>query len=243
MTCRSIDRKRILVAALISIFVVSAQAEAQAERDPHRPVCVDAQCSKVKSFLKAHYCGESPFGDGPDDGCEIKRPAKPRTGVAVIADYHCAWNERKKATQCEQHGQPSQVVRDILVRELQRIGLPAKANGQTYFTVWKSAYSGWSITVADYYRTIGSDLEICEVVAVIDESSHATVLRQMPFKRTDVDVPAVTWWTPVDLADVEGDGQEDVILGGNEYENHWLEVIRLRDGTAKTVFSGLGYYL
>jgi hypothetical protein len=34
-----------------------------------------------------------------------------------------------------------------------------------------------------------------------------------------------------------------LFLEGDAYENHWLEVVRLRDGTAKTIFSGLGYYL
>lgn len=238
-----IDPNRILIAALISVFVVSALAKAQAEKDPHRPACADAHCRKVKSFLKAHYCGESPFGNGPDDGCEIKRPRKPRTGVDVIADYNCEWSESKQAVQCEQRGQPSPVVRNILIGELQRLGLPAKVNGQTYFTVWKSAHSGWSIAVAYYSRSVGPDLELCEVIVVVDESSHVIVLRKLPFQKTDMDVPTVTQWAPVDLADVDGDGQEDVVLEGDAYENHWLEVISVHDGSAKTVFSGLGYYL
>ena len=25
------------------------------------------QCTQIKSYLKAHYCGESPYGNGPDD--------------------------------------------------------------------------------------------------------------------------------------------------------------------------------
>ncbi len=238
-----IDPKRILIAALISVFVVSALAKAQAEKDPRRPACTDAHCRKVKSFLKAHYCGESPFGNGPEDGCEIKTVKKPRTGVDVIADYACEWNESKQAAQCEQHGQPSPVVRNILIGELQRLGLPAKANGQTYFTVWKSAHSGWSIAVAYYSRSVGPDLELCEVIVVVDESSHVIVLRKLPFQKTDMDVSTVTQWAPVDFADVDGNGQEDVVLEGDAYENHWLEVISVHDGSAKTVFSGLGYYL
>jgi hypothetical protein len=58
-----------------------------------------------------------------------------------------------------------------------------------------------------------------------------------------MDVPTVTLWAPVDLADADGDGEEDVVLEGDAYENHWLEVITLHDGSATTVFSGLGYYL
>jgi hypothetical protein len=95
------------IAALLSLFVLSALASVQAERDPHRPACVDSHCRKIRSFLRAHYCGASPFGNGPDDGCEIKRVEKPGTGVEVLADYKCEWSESKQAAQCEQHGQPS----------------------------------------------------------------------------------------------------------------------------------------
>jgi hypothetical protein len=42
---------------------------------------------------------------------------------------------------------------------------------------------------------------------------------------------------------VDGDGREEIVLAGDEYENHWLEVVSVRDGSCKTIFSGLGYYL
>jgi hypothetical protein len=239
----SLAPRLIFVAALISLFANGLRATSRAQKDQHRPACNSASCQKVKFFLKAHYCGESPFGNGPDDGCEIKAVRKPQTGVDVIADYNCEWNENKQAAQCEQHGQPSPAVRNILVGELQRLGLPVKADGQTYFTVWKSAHSGWSIAVAYYSGSARSDLELCEVIVMIDESSHALVLRKLPYQKTDVDVPIVTQWAPVDLADVNGDGHEDIVLEGDAYENHWLEVVSVRDGSAKTIFSGLGYYL
>jgi hypothetical protein len=56
-------------------------------------------------------------------------------------------------------------------------------------------------------------------------------------------VPEVTQWSPVDVADVEGNGIEDVILEGDAYENHWLEVVTVHDGNVQTIYSGLGYYL
>jgi hypothetical protein len=87
------------------------------------------------------------------------------------------------------------------------------------------------------------DIEICEVVAVVDQNAHLTVLRKLPLKKTDVDVPNVTDWTPLDIADTRGDGEVDVILVGDAYEDHWLEVISVRNASAKTIFSGLGYYL
>jgi hypothetical protein len=238
-----IGPKRISIAVLLSLFVLSALASVQAERDPHRPACVDAHCRRVKSFLKAHYCGESPFGNGPDDGCEIKRGEKPRTAVEVLADYKCEWSESKQAAQCGQHGRPSTVVRNILTDELHRLGLSPDASGQTYFEVWKSVHSSWSVAMAYYSHSVGPDLELCEVIVVVDENSQVTVLRKLPFQKTDADMPTVTQWAPVDIADVDGAGREGIVLEGDAYENHWLEVISVHDGSSKTIFSGLGYYL
>jgi hypothetical protein len=44
---------------------IGVQAAGRAEADPHRPSCTSASCRMIRSFLKAHYCGESPFGNGP----------------------------------------------------------------------------------------------------------------------------------------------------------------------------------
>ena len=99
------------------------------------------------------------------------------------------------------------------------------------------------MAAAYYSRLLGTDLELCQVIVVIDRTSQVLVLRQLPFQQTDADVPTVTQWFPLDLADVEGNGQIDVILEGDAYENHWLEVVSVRDGAAETIFSGLGYYL
>ena len=35
----------------------------------------------------------------------------------------------------------------------------------------------------------------------------------------------------------------EVVLEGDAYENHWFEVVRIHDGSFKTIFTGLGYYL
>ena len=234
---------RILVAVLISALVASAQPRAAAETDPHRPACVDAQCRKIMSFLKAHYCSESPHGNGPADGCEITIPKGPRPGVDVVADFECEWSDAKRAMDCKQHGEPSAYIRSVLTRELRRLGLPAKANGQTYFTAWKSTSSGWSLAAAYYSRAADSNVELCQVIVVIDRSSHVLILRKLPFQKTDVERPAVTQWSPIDLADVDGDGQVDVVLRGDAYEDHWLEVVSIGRGSSRTVFSGLVYYL
>ena len=226
-----------------SVAVLAQLAKAQKGTDIHRPECVDAQCRKVKLFIQKHYCGESPFANGPDDGCEIKLPKKPGVGIEVLADFSCEWSDAKQAVQCKQRATPSSLVRGILTRELRRLGLPAKVNGQTYFTVWKPAAAGWSLAAAYYSRTVGSNQELCQVILTIDRNSRPHVLRKLPFQTTDIDVPTVTQWIAVDLADTDGDGQVDVILEGNAYEDHWLEVVSVGQATTQTIFSGLGYYL
>ncbi len=218
-------------------------SSAQTERDPNRPPCTDASCREIRAFLKKHYCGESPAGNGPDDSCDLRDRNKRSAEVKVIADYSCEWNASKEATECTQHAQPTPELRTILVRELRELGVPAKASGDTYFTVWESNRAGWSLAQAYYSHRVGSDIELCEVVAVVEKNAHVIVLRKLPLKKTDVDVSDVTDWTPLDLADTNGDGEVDVILVGDAYEDHWLEVISVHNGSAKTIFSGLGYYL
>jgi hypothetical protein len=231
------------VAVLLLLFLVCVCSNAREENDIHRPACSTATCRKIKSYMRAHYCGESPAGNGPDDGCEPKFPKKPQNGVEVLANYHCVWSAAKQDQVCGQVGQPSESVRGILFNELRRLGLPANASGQTRFYVMKSVASGWSVAGATYSRTAGDDLELCEVIVVIDQGSHVSVLRELPFQKTDVDVPSLTTWHLIDLADVDGDGQMDIILEGDAYEDHWLEVVSLHDGSPHTAFSGLGYYL
>jgi hypothetical protein len=126
---------------------------------------------------------------------------------------------------------------------MRKVGLPAKDDGQIYFTVWESALSGWSVAEANYQNSTGLDLTLCRIIVVIDRNSHIHVLRKVPFQKTNVDVPDVTTWSLIDLADVDGDGEVEVILEGDAYENHWLEVDSLKGGSPHAIFSGLGYYL
>ena len=69
------------------------------------------------------------------------------------------------------------------------------------------------------------------------------MLRKVPYQKTDADVPQVTTWFPVDIAYVDGDGQAEIVLEGDAYEDHWFEVFDMQDGSFKTIFSGLDYYL
>lgn len=84
---------------------------------------------------------------------------------------------------------------------------------------------------------------LCQVILVVDQTSRVIVLRRVPYQKTDVDVPVATTWSLVDVADVNGDGQVDVIFEADSYEDHWFEVDRVQDGSSRTIFSGLGYFL
>ncbi len=220
-------------------IVALGQEGGQSEKDPHRPPCGSAQCRKVKSFVKTHYCG-APEGNGPDDSCQIRQPKK-RLNVRVSANYDCKWVDGVRS--CRQLEEPSLELRGILVGELRRLGLPAKAKGRTYFTVWQPTGLDWWLVEAYYDHIEGSDVTLCQVIAILDQNSHLSVLRKVPFQNADADKNTVTTWSPLDLADVNADGQIEVILERDAYEDHWIEVVGMRDGSFETIYSGLGYYL
>lgn len=230
-------------AAAASLSLIAAQAFAQTQSDPHRPACSSAACRRIQSYLKSHYCGESPYGNGPSDGCKILRPKKPQIGIEAIADYKCAWSDASQSERCSQHGLPPSDLRNLLVDAMRSRGLPLAANGHIYFLVWKSTRSGWMLANAHYSRMVGSELHLCDVLALIDAKSRMTVLHSVRFQKTDVDKPPFTQWSPLDVADVAGDGSEQIVLEADSYEDHWFEVIGVRGGAPKTIFSGLGYYL
>jgi hypothetical protein len=220
----------------------ATQSDEQPEKDPNRPPCTSPWCQKVRQFLKDHYCGESPFGNGPDGGCDIRGSKKLEAGTTLTADYVCKWNDANATSKCQQHGQPSPAARDIMLREMRRVGLPARAEEEVHFTVLEST-SGWSLMAANYDHIRGADLTLCQVVVVLDQSGRVQVLRKVRLRKTNADAPDVTTWSPVDVADVDSDGSLEVILEGDAYEDHWFEVVRVQDGSFKTIFSGLGYYL
>jgi hypothetical protein len=71
----------------LAFCTAAGQEGGQPEEDAHRPPCNSAQCRKVKSFVKTHYCG-APQGNGPDDSCEIRQPKK-RLNIKMTANYDC----------------------------------------------------------------------------------------------------------------------------------------------------------
>ena len=239
--------KNVLIAVVMVLtFAISIQANGSSEKDPNRPLCKSSRCEKIRAFLKAHYCGESPFGNGPADSCDTRGQKKPGPGTKVMADYVCKVNETDGTSTCQQRGQPSPQVRSILIREMRRIGLPAQGDKEVHFTVLENRSSGWSLMAADYDNVSGTDLAdltLCEVIAVNDQSGRTHVLRKVPFQKTSAYESDVTTWAPVDIADVDGNGNMEFVLEGDALEDHWLEVVGMQDGSFKTIFSGLGYYL
>jgi hypothetical protein len=230
-------------AVAILLSIVAPQLNGQSEKDPHRPACTSARCRKVESFLKAHFCGASPFANGPDNGCDTRSAKKLVTGVNVIAAFDCDWIETGGVSKCQQRGEPSPAIRSILLKEMRRLGLPARVDKDIYFTVWQPSSANWFLAAGDYAHANGSDLTLCQVIVVVDRGRHVQVMRKVRFQKTDADVPTVTTWFPLGISDVDGDGRLEIILEGDAYEDHWLEVDKMQDGSFRTVFSGLGYYL
>ena len=226
---------------LLTLAYTVAQGSGQAEKDPHRPPCTSAECRKIRTFVKAHYCGASPFANGPDDGCDTRVPKKISSGVKVVADFECRRDEVSGKANCQQHGEPSAELRRLLLGEVRRLGLPHEVEGELHFMVWQSSAN--TLAAAYYEHVSGDDLTLCQLIAVIDQDGGVQILRKVRFQKTDADVPEVTRWAPIDIADVDGDGRLEVILQGDDYENHWYEVHGVRDGSFKMIFSGLGYYL
>ena len=223
--------------------ILSPYLKGQREKDPHRPACVSAPCQKIESFLKARFCGASPFGNGPQNGCDTRYAKQLVTGINVVAAFDCEWSVTDGRPKCRQRSQPSPEIRGILLREMRRLGLPARAEKDIYFTVWQPSSAKWFLAAADYGKANGPDLALCQVILVVDPGGYVQTLRKVQFQKTNADVPTVTTWFPMGIADVDGDGQLEIILEGDAYENHWLEVDQRQSGSFRKIFSGLGYYL
>jgi hypothetical protein len=235
----------------VSGLVASSQAVPNGRNgevaDPHRPACTTTQCRRIRSYLKQHYCGEPEAGNGPDEECDLRETAiRARKDfgarLKVRAEPQCEWDADGNSA-CHQSGEPRAELRRIALREMRRLGLPDKHVAPVYFTVWESPATRWSLVQAHYSHVVGSELSICEVILLMRPSSKIMVLREVRFHKTDADVPTSTTWDAIDVIDIDGDGQPEVVLEGDAYENHWLEVLRIEDGSVKTVFSGLGYWL
>jgi len=238
---RFLSNRFVSIAA--TLLLISLGVVVDAERDPHRPPCASHACEAIQDFLKQHYCSEFHYTEGPEEGCEITAPSSPGPGVQVIARAECSSNQVEPRFTCQQHGEPPAAIRAGLTRLLRRLGLRPKPDGITTFTVWQQRSTGWWLAEAQYTRLHGDRLDVCQATVAVDPESHIVPLRSLRFRETDADVPSVTQWTPLALADVNGDGNVEVVLQGDAYENHWLEVMTFMDRSPRTIFSGLGYWL
>ena len=233
---------RWLLFLTLAFSAAAGQQNGQPENDPHRPSCTKTRCRQIRLFLKSHYCGKSPFGNGPEDSCDTRVSKHPGRDTEVTAEYACGWNESAKTSECKQRKQPASEDRNIVLREMRLLGLPKGAEQEVYFKVLKSA-SGLSVMEGTYDHVSGLGLTFCEVIVVADASGGVHLLRKVPLQKADVDTADFTTWSPVDIADADGDGNLEIILEGDAYEDHWLEVVSVQGSSFKTIFSGLGYYL
>lgn len=235
--------KTVLAAIVMLLCILVPQLKGQREKDPHRPACTSAPCQRVESFLKANFCGASPFGKGPRNGCDTRSAKQLVSGVNVIAAFDCQWSVTDGRPKCRQRSEPPPAIRSLLLREMRRLGLPVRAEKDIYLTVWQPSSAKWLLAAADYGQANGSDLALCQVIVVVGPGGRVQVLRKVQFQKTKADAPTVTTWFPMGIADVDGDGQLEIILEGDAHEDHWLEVDQMQGGSFRKIFSGLGYYL
>src|ERR1041385_3055799 len=123
----------VLLAVAMLLCGAAPQPNEQRGKDPHRPACTSAGCQKVESFLKANFCGASPFGNGPQNGCDTRYAKQLLTGVNVVAAFDCETNLTDGRPTCRQRSEPSTAIRSILLREMRRLGLPPKAEKDISF--------------------------------------------------------------------------------------------------------------
>jgi hypothetical protein len=223
------------------LSLASVLMHGQSNKDPHRPACTDSQCRAVRSFVKARYCGESPYGNGPDNGCDIRLPKHPLPETSSIASFDCEWSDSTGKRICRQMGTLSPETRTILIKEMRQAGLPERADKEVFFTVLVSKSTEWSLMEAYYGHIEGDNLTTCQVIVARKQDGQVHLLRKVPFQKTDTVGKTVTTWSALDIANVNG--QVDFILIGDAYENHWLEAFEMQDGAFKIIFAGLGYYL
>lgn len=227
----------VILAVLVLGFCLTLSSEE--ERDPHRPPCTNSTCKKARNFVKAHYCAK-PVGNGPDDSCEIRIPKKP-SNVQVNASFSCDWPNGVR--KCTQYGQPTTELRQALVERLHQLGLPSNAPGQIRFTVWKPSTPHWLLAEAYYDHIVGESVTLCQILAIVNYDSKLSPIKEVPFQKTDANKNTVTTWSFLDLADVDGSGKLSLVLEGDAYEDHWVEVDKIGGESVEVIFSGLGYYL
>jgi hypothetical protein len=227
----------------VFLSIISIASEiGSAEKDPHRHVCETASCQAIKRFLESHYCGESPFGNGPADGCDIRVARKQKINAKLVADFNCTWSDEKKTQVCKLVGQIPVALMKPLDSELRRLGLPISISNDVKYRLLSS--TRFSVVEAYYESAKGPNLWLCQVIAVFSDPSKIAIAHEVKYQKTDLDVPLVTTWTPVDIADVNGDGEPEVVLQGDAYEDHWFEVLTVKPDLSTTLlYSGLGYYL
>lgn len=214
---------------------------AYSQVDTHRLPCESKECKSIRVFVKAHYCGESPFGNGPDDGCRIPNEFHRASDVQVKAGFACDSSDSGQGLNCRQQGSIPSGLRTALVEQMQRLGLPKQSESEVLFSQMVSTSSGWSLLDASYQHLQADELRECDVLAAADANGHLYVLHRVTCQNIDFEKPLVTTWTSVDIASVNG--REEFILTGDAYEDHWFEAFEILNGKPRLVFSGLGYYL
>jgi len=143
------------------------------------PRSTTAACLKLKEFLKTQYCGESPFGNSPDDGCDTRGRKTHVSTTKIEADYSCEQNQADGTWQCQQKGNPSPEIRKILIEKMRRVGMPAEVETDVHFNVLSSSGSSVSLASAGYDHKHGDDIDLCEVIVAIDTTGQGHLIHRL----------------------------------------------------------------
>jgi hypothetical protein len=114
--------QKLLIVSLLMSSYGAMGGRKDVPPDPHRPWCTTPECRTIKSFLKQHYCGESPFANGPADGCDI-RTQKRFGSPQIKAEPQCDSDDG--GSRCRQNGEVQPDLRAVAIRQMRRLGLPA----------------------------------------------------------------------------------------------------------------------
>lgn len=181
--------------------------------------------------LSAAYCSEDEWGN-----CQLRWPEEPPPRVAA---FDCVWDATVKCTQTLAASPPLVgLARDELIKAGLPVGEPR------VFVEALRVRADWTVVHAYYHRVSGERMSIASVVLVLRDDGARVVLRMQRFTHTALDGPsAVRLHFVMDVRDVDGDGEAELVLNGEGYEAHWLEVFTLRGEKWRLLFSGLGYSL
>lgn len=188
--------------------------------------------SALERKLRAAYCVEDDQVD-----CRLRGPEK--IAAERAAAFDCRWTD---TVVCTQTLAAPPALAAVAREELLKAGLPARE--ERVFVDALRVRPEWTVVHAYHHAVSGERISVASVVLMVRDDGTRVVLRTQRFVRASLDGPsAAKLHFVLDVTDLDGDGAAELVLDGEAYEAHWLEVFTFREGKWRASFSGLGYSL